>query len=157
MASAMNELMQDDHAFSRSWVDGDEPPILKQTLSGGGVRRKWQEMLAEYQPEVLDIYNERRARYKPRELDAKTREFITIALAMYVDSHHIANHFNGAYDKGATTQELVDVCVVTGHLYGAKTWDFGLSALDTVIEQRSRAGLPVPRDRADLPDKTVSR
>lgn len=146
--TSMNELLQDEHAFSRSWEDGDEPPILKQLLAGGGVRRKWQEMLAEFQPDVLELYNDRRVRYRPREIDPKTRELISIALAMYVDSHHIPNHFNAAYEKGATTQELIDVCVIAGNLYGAKTWDFGLAALDSVIEQRTRLGLPVPRDKS---------
>jgi alkylhydroperoxidase/carboxymuconolactone decarboxylase family protein YurZ len=146
MPNRMNEEFQDEHAFSRSWADGGEPEVLRAILASGGVRRKWQEMLAEFQPEVLQLWDERRRRYRPRELDPKTRELITIALAMYVDSHHITNHFNAAYEKGATTQELIDVCVVTGNLYGAKTWDLGLAALDDVIEARTRRGLPVPRD-----------
>lgn len=149
MADSMGEYLQDDHAFSRSWEDGDEPPVLRELLAGGGVRRKWQEVLAEFQPEVLELWDERRRRYRPREMDAKTREFIAFALAMYVDSHHIANHVNAAYEKGATTQELVDVCVVTGNLYGAKSWDLGLAALDEVIEQRTGLGLPVPRDASE--------
>lgn len=149
MADSMGEYLQDDHAFSRSWEDGDEPPVLRELLAGGGVRRRWQEVLAEFQPEVLELWDERRRRYRPREMDAKTREFIAFALAMYVDSHHIANHVNAAYEKGATTQELVDVCVVTGNLYGAKSWDLGLAALDEVIEQRTGLGLPVPRDASE--------
>jgi alkylhydroperoxidase/carboxymuconolactone decarboxylase family protein YurZ len=148
MPDPMSAYLEDDHAFSRSWQDGDEPPVLQQVLSSGGVRRRWQEVLAEFQPEVLELWDERRRRYRPREIDGKTREIIAFALAMYVDSHHIANHVNAAYEKGATTQELVDVCVVTGNLYGAKTWDLGLNALDDVIEQRTRLGLPVPRDAA---------
>jgi alkylhydroperoxidase/carboxymuconolactone decarboxylase family protein YurZ len=145
----MDEFLQDDHAFSRTWEDGEEPPILRRLLSSGAVRRKWQEVLAEFQPEVLELWDERRRRYRPRELDPKTREFINIALAMYVDSHHITAHIDAAYEKGATTQELVDVCVVTGNLYGAKTWDIGLSALDAVIEQRTKLGLTVPRDQSE--------
>lgn len=149
MANPMDPFLQDDHAYSRSWADGEEPPELQRVLGGGGVRRKWQEILAEFQPDVLELWDERRRRYKPREIDPKTREFITIALAMYVDSHHITQHFNAAYEKGATTQELIDVCVVTGNLYGAKTWDIGLAALDSIIEQRTTLGLPVPRDQGD--------
>jgi alkylhydroperoxidase/carboxymuconolactone decarboxylase family protein YurZ len=147
MANPMNAFLEDEHAFTRTWQDGDEPPVLQRVLAGGGVRRKWQEMLAEFQPDVLELWDDRRRRYKPRELDPKTRELIAIALAMFVDSHHITNHFNAAYEKGATTQELIDVCVVTGNLYGAKSWDIGLTALDRVIEERTRLGLPVPRDR----------
>jgi len=50
----------------------------------------------------------------------------------------------------STTQELVDVCVLIGHLLGAQTWDFGLAALDTVMEQRANANLPLPRDKTEL-------
>jgi alkylhydroperoxidase/carboxymuconolactone decarboxylase family protein YurZ len=146
MSNPTRANLDDEHAYSRSWQDGDEPAVLAKVLAGGSPRRKWQEVLAEFQPEVLDLWDERRRRYRPRELDPRTREFIAIALAMYVDSHHISNHINAAYDKGATTQQLVDVCVITGNLYGARTWDIGLAALDGVIELRSSSGLPVPRD-----------
>jgi alkylhydroperoxidase/carboxymuconolactone decarboxylase family protein YurZ len=139
--------MHDPHAWSRTWEDGDEPAVLKSMLATGMIRRTWQEVLAEFQPDVLSLWNDRRVKYKPQELDPKTREFITLAIAMITNSHHIANHFNAAYQKGATTQELVDVCVVTGHLMGAQAWDFGLASLDGVIEQRTKAGLPVPRDK----------
>jgi alkylhydroperoxidase/carboxymuconolactone decarboxylase family protein YurZ len=148
MSNPMDANLEDAHAFSRTWQDGDEPPVLARVLARGAPRRRWQEVLAEFQPDVLDLWEERRRRYRPREIDPRTREFIAIALAMYVDSHHIDNHINAAYEKGATTQELVDVCVLTGNLYGAKAWDIGLAALDRIIEQRTAVGLPVPRDES---------
>jgi len=150
MPDAISESMHDPHAWSRSWTDGNEPEILKGMLATGMIRRKWQEVLAEFQPEVLALWNDRRTKWKPRELDPKVREFITFVIAMLTNSHHIDNHVNGAFEKGATTQELVDVCVVTGHLIGAQAWDFGLTSLDNVIAKRSAAGLPVPRDRTEV-------
>ena len=150
LTDRVKESMNDPHAWSRTWEDGDEPPVLKEMLATGVIRRKWQEVLAEYQPQVLSLWNERRLKWKPCELDPKTREFITIALGMVSGSHHLANHFNSALEKGATVQELVDVCVVTGHLTGAQSWDIGLASLDSVIELRAKAGLPVPRDSSEL-------
>jgi alkylhydroperoxidase/carboxymuconolactone decarboxylase family protein YurZ len=150
LTDPVKESMNDDHAWSRTWEDGGEPPILKEMLSTGMIRRKWQEVLAEFQPQVLSLWNERRLKWKPIELDPKTREFITIAVGMVSGSHHLANHFNAAFEKGATVQELVDVCVVTGHLTGAQSWDVGLASLDGVIELRSKAGLSVPRDKSEL-------
>jgi alkylhydroperoxidase/carboxymuconolactone decarboxylase family protein YurZ len=150
LTDPVKESMNDPHAWSRTWEDGDEPPILKEMLATGIIRRKWQEVLAEFQPQVLSLWNERRLKWKPRELDPKTREFITIALGMVSGSHHIANHFNSAFEKGATVQELVDVCVVTGHLTGAQSWDIGLASLDSVIELRAKTGLSVPRDKSEL-------
>jgi hypothetical protein len=58
-----------------------------------------------------------------------------------------------AFEKGATVQELVDVCVITGHLTGAQSWDLGLAELDNVIATRTEMGRAVPRDRAELKEK----
>lgn len=153
MADPKANAMHDPHASSRSWQDGEEPWPLNEMVASGMVLRKWQEVMAEYQPDVLALWNERRLKWKPREVEPKVREFLTIALGMVTQSHHLANHFNLAFEKGATVQELVDVCVITGHLTGAQSWDLGLAELDNVIATRTEMGRAVPRDRAELKEK----
>jgi alkylhydroperoxidase/carboxymuconolactone decarboxylase family protein YurZ len=147
MSDAMRSHMQDAPAWSRSSTGAGDSDILRRMDHAGVVRRQWHEMMAEYQPDVLEFFFERRSKLRPYEIDLKVREFLLVAIDAVVAWPDIDSHINAAFEKGATIQELMDVFVAAGNLMGPHAWSFGMSHLDKIIKWRSEAGLPVPRDK----------
>jgi alkylhydroperoxidase/carboxymuconolactone decarboxylase family protein YurZ len=127
-------------------------PALDRLAKTGHPRRKWIEMLAEYQPEALEAFDKYQLNIHATtaEVDPKTLEFVIIAIDIADDWLHTANHMNLAFEKGATVQELVDVCVITNMIKGPHALHSGLSALDECIRHRRAHDLPVPRDKSEL-------
>lgn len=112
----------------------------------------WQEMFAEYDPEMFSAYVDwwTRAR-QHKELEPKVREFIAVAIDAVVDYPGITSHVNFALDAGATVQELVDVVIATGRLMGPHAFNRGLTAIEKVVHEREADGRPVQHRREDLP------
>jgi len=127
-----------------------EHPVIENMRQTVHPVRKWMEMFAEYDPDVLTAWHEMNQKImKHKELDLKTREFIIAAIDAAVAWPYITSHINQAFELGATIQELIEVMVVAGFIMGPHAWSWGLSHLDQVIKERQAAGLPTPRTRKD--------
>jgi alkylhydroperoxidase/carboxymuconolactone decarboxylase family protein YurZ len=118
----------------------------------GQPRRRWFEVLQEYQPETLELYYSYSTEMQGKriDIDDKIAEFILIAVDAVVDWKNIDSHVNKAFDAGATIQELLDVCAITAMQMGPHAFNSGITAVDRVIQKRKAAGLRVPRDRRQL-------
>ncbi len=132
-------------------ADDRTAELLDEMEDAGLARRPWFELFARYQPERMRLWFETRRKLRDEcvELDPKTVEFIVVALDAAANWPQIDAHIDRAFDHGATIQELIDVCVIASNTKGPHALAAGLSGLDRVIEERTRAGKPVPRDRAN--------
>lgn len=125
--------------------------LIRRVEAAGHAKMLWREMLAEYRPELLEAWFEfTRRSFVNREINAKVRELIVVALDAAVDWRYTDVHVNRAFDEGATIQELVDVIGIAGAVMGPHATSAGMMALDSVIQRRRAEGLPVPLSRDDL-------
>ena len=119
----------------------DNTELLDEIARQGMVPSKWQEVLLEYHPILLESYLEwSRSGENLTEVSPKMRELIIIALdcAVRWPSPYIDNHIKKALQEGASVVEIIEVIGVTARLLGPHMLNHGLSALGNVLESSSK-------------------
>ena len=112
----------------------------------------WARFLSTHAPDSMAaLANWLEAAKTRKELDRKSAEFIIIALNAYVawPPPFIDHHVHYAFDAGSTVRELVEAVVTAGMLMGPHVLHNGLEAVERVIEDRQRSGLPTPLKKGD--------
>jgi alkylhydroperoxidase/carboxymuconolactone decarboxylase family protein YurZ len=115
----------------------DESELREEIRRQNMVPSRWQEVLLEHSPPLLEAYLEwSRSGEDLQELDPKTKEFLIIALdcAVRWPSPFIDNHIRKALLAGASVVEVIEVIGVTARLLGPHMLNHGLSALSNVLE-----------------------
>jgi len=121
--------------------------------STGALKFPWHAVFEEYDPELFAAFNAWSTRVEVhKDLDAKTRDLITVALAAIValPSPFIDVHIHRAFDSGVTIQELLEAIVVAGQTGGGcgHAMNHGFTSLGKVIGERQKAGEPTKRRRS---------
>src|SRR5262249_54070283 len=125
-------------------VPKGEDALAKVAESGRPVRR-WHELLAQYRPEALDRWNAFTKDFLAlQSVSEKVKNLIIVAIDAVDAWPGIKPYCDRAFDAGARTQELIDVCLIVGWLKGPHALNFGLTNLHEVIAERKAAGKPVP-------------
>jgi alkylhydroperoxidase/carboxymuconolactone decarboxylase family protein YurZ len=118
---------------------------LKRYAEAGLPVRPWHQLLADHRPDALAEFLESTEKaLAPTALPEKTKLLIVIAVDAVDAWPGLKSFINRAYELGTTTQELIDVCVLTGWLKGPHALNYGLTTLHQVIEERRGANKPVP-------------
>jgi len=115
----------------------DESELRDEIARQGLVVSRWQEVLLEHYPPLLESYLDwARSGEQLTEVDPKTRELLVIALdcAVKWPSPYIDNHIKKALQLGASVVEIIEVIGVTARLLGPHMMNHGLSALANVLE-----------------------
>jgi alkylhydroperoxidase/carboxymuconolactone decarboxylase family protein YurZ len=113
----------------------------------GGYRLPWHDVFRQYDPEQFEAYRTWQASLvNHKELDRKTHELIVIAIDALVawPSPFIDVHIHGAFDAGATIQEVLESILVAAQFGGGHALNHGLTAMAKTIAERSAAGAPTP-------------
>jgi alkylhydroperoxidase/carboxymuconolactone decarboxylase family protein YurZ len=110
---------------------------LAKVEAAGLVPAPWQEILAEYRPEMLTGYLtwSDTAQETPA-LGAGVRELIIFCLdsAVKWPSPFIDNHIRKALTHGMSPEQLVEAAVLTGQILGPHSMNHGLTALAGVLD-----------------------
>jgi alkylhydroperoxidase/carboxymuconolactone decarboxylase family protein YurZ len=115
----------------------DETGMRAEVARQGMVPSRWQEVLIEHYPKLLESYLAwSRTGEDLTELTPKMRELIIIALdcAVRWPSPFIDNHIKKALREGASVAEIIETIGVTAHLLGPHMLNHGLSALGNVLD-----------------------
>jgi alkylhydroperoxidase/carboxymuconolactone decarboxylase family protein YurZ len=115
----------------------DDAELRAEVARQGMVPSKWQDVLLEYHPILLESYLEwARTGENLSEISPKTRELIIIAVdcAVRWPSPYIDNHIKKALREGASVVEIIEVIGVTARLLGPHMLNHGLSALSNVLD-----------------------
>lgn len=127
------------------------PPELTDPISGD-YKLPWHEVLKEYDPEQFEAFRTwQKKLVNHRELDAKTHELIVVAIDALVawPSPFIDVHIHGAFDKGATIQEVLESILVAAQFGGGHALNHGLTAMSKTLKDRRAAGIETPRRKAE--------
>ena len=92
----------------------------------GGYRLPWHDVFRQYDPEQFEAYRTWQASLvNHKELDRKTHELIVIAIDALVawPSPFIDVHIHGAFDAGATIQEVLESILVAAQFGGGHVVD----------------------------------
>ncbi len=127
------------------------PAELKDPKTGAYVL-PWHEVFKEYDPKLFETFRAwQKAAAAHKELDAKTHELIVVAIDSLLawPSPFIDVHIHGAFDKGATIQEVLETITVAAQFAGGHAYNHGLTVMAKVIKERQEAGAPTPRNKDD--------
>jgi alkylhydroperoxidase/carboxymuconolactone decarboxylase family protein YurZ len=115
-----------------------DPKELVKTMRGqrdGHVAKAF-EYLAEIDPEFVAAYNQVAVlnfnygeAAEHRELDARSKELIAIALLASVRGNTTRQHIRRALALGASRREIVEALEMAMHITGAPSLEFGLSEM----------------------------
>jgi alkylhydroperoxidase/carboxymuconolactone decarboxylase family protein YurZ len=125
------------------------PAALKDPKTGG-YKLPWHGIFEEYDPELFKVFRDwQKAAQNHKELDPKTRELIIVAIDSLTawPSPYIDVHIHGAFDAGATIQEVLETIGVAAMFGGGHAFNHGLTAMGNAIKEREEAGVPTPRKR----------
>lgn len=120
----------------------------------GAYRLPWHGVFERYDPELFAVFrNWQKAAVKHRELDHKTHELITVAIDALVawPSPYIDVHLHGAFDAGATIQEVLDAITCAAMYGGGHAYNHGLTAMAKTLKEREKAGVVTPHRKGDQP------
>ena len=118
----------------------------------GQYKLPWHGVFEEYDPELFKVFRDwQKAAQKNKELDKKTHELIVVAIDSLVawPSPFIDVHIHGAFDAGATIQEVLEAITVAAMFGGGHAYNHGLTAMGKTIKERQEAGAPTPRRKGD--------
>lgn len=127
------------------------PAELKDPKTGG-YRLPWHDVFKEYDPKLFEVFREwQKAAQTHKELDPKTHELIVVAIDALVawPSPYIDVHIHGAFDKGATVQEVLEAITVAAMFGGGHAYNHALTAMAKTIKERQEAGAPTPRNKEE--------
>jgi alkylhydroperoxidase/carboxymuconolactone decarboxylase family protein YurZ len=106
----------------------------------------WTSIFEEYDPaKYAEYLRWRDHALSTKELAPKVRELIIVAIDCYVawPSPFIDTHINGAFDAGASIQEVLETIVTTAWFNG-HALIHGLIHMEKVIREREAGGMPFP-------------
>jgi alkylhydroperoxidase/carboxymuconolactone decarboxylase family protein YurZ len=128
---------------------GPGMPVELRDPATGGYKPAWNAVFQEYDPEkYADYLKWRDQAHANKELDPKIRELIIVAIDSFIawPSPFIDAHINGAFNAGATIQEVLETITTTGWFNGHAI-SHGLMAMDKVVREREGSGVVTPRRR----------
>lgn len=125
-------------------------PAALRDPNTGQMKLPWHEVFEQNDPELFAAYKAW-AGYvaSPKELDLKSRELMVVAIDSLVawPSPFIDVHIHGAFDAGATVQEVIEAITVAAGFGGGHAYNHGLTALGSVLKERRAANVPTPQRR----------
>jgi alkylhydroperoxidase/carboxymuconolactone decarboxylase family protein YurZ len=122
------------------------PPALVDPETGEQVS-PWWGVFEKYDPDGWAAYQEWFGRQaKPEDLDKRLWELIIVAIDSLVawPSPYIDLHIHGAFNEGASIQEVVDAILAAGGMGGGHALNHGFTALAKVLAERDEAGETPP-------------
>ena len=121
-------------------MDSSATAALARVGTAGLVPARWQEVLAEVRPELLEGYLDwSDVAQECSALGAGLRELIIFCLDSGAKwpSPFIDNHIRKALDAGMSREQLVEAAVLTGQILGPHSMNHGLTALAKVLDERA--------------------
>jgi alkylhydroperoxidase/carboxymuconolactone decarboxylase family protein YurZ len=116
----------------------------------GAYKLPWHAVFQKYDPtKYADFVTAHHRAFTNKELDPKIRELIIVAIDAFIawPSPFIDVHINGAFNAGATVQEVLETITTTGW-FNRHAINHGLTAMDKVVREREAAGVATLLRRA---------
>jgi alkylhydroperoxidase/carboxymuconolactone decarboxylase family protein YurZ len=120
-------------------VNSERAEALERVVAAGLVPARWQEVLADHRPNLLNGYLDwSDVAQECAALGPGLRELIIFCLdsAVKWPSPFIDNHIRKALAEGITAEQLVEAAVLTGQILGPHSMNHGLTALAGVLDNQ---------------------